>query len=197
MHTFVRGLNFACEEQVPQADARYCDWHIYKNFKVKFPRLLLRRFFRQEAKSYDLIWHNEAIERRKDINLDPWRYLANIPKSTWTRHTISSEIKCDHVTNNFIESFNAQVGELKGKIILALADRLRQKFIKKLHKRYQKGCTWTSTITPHVIANLKEIEAQSRKCELTMASENTFEVADMDKSYIVKLHEKTCECGAF
>ena len=137
------------------------------------------------------------MERIKDINLDAWRYLANIHKFTWAGHAFSVEIKCDHVTNNFIESFNAWVGELRGKNILSLADGLRKKFMKKLHKRYQKVRRWTSTITPHVIAKLKEITAQSRRCELTMANENIFEIADVDKSYIVKLHEKTCECGAF
>nr|XP_027096179.1 uncharacterized protein LOC113716076 [Coffea arabica] len=192
-----KGLNLAYEEQVPQAAARYCDWHIYSNFKVKFPGLLLRRFFWQAAKSYDLIGHNEAMEKIKNINIDAWRYLANIPKCNWARHAFSVEIKCDHVTNNFTESFNAWVGELRGKNILALADGLRQKFMKKLHKRYQKGCTWTSRLTPHVTGKLKDIASESRKCSLTMASENTFEVADVDKSYIVKLHERTCECGAF
>ena len=126
---------------MPEAAARYCCWHIYCNFKVKFPGLLLRRYFWQAAKSYDLIGHNEAMERIKNINIDAWRYLANIPKCNWARHAFSVEIKCDHVTNNFTESFNAWVGELRGKNILALADGLRQKFMKKLHKRYQKGCT--------------------------------------------------------
>nr|XP_027075689.1 uncharacterized protein LOC113699521 [Coffea arabica] len=69
--------------------------------------------------------------------------------------------------------------------------------MKKLHKRYQKGCAWTSRLTPHVIGKLKDITSGSRKCSLTMASENTFEVTDVDKSYIVKLHKRTCECGAF
>nr|XP_027069168.1 uncharacterized protein LOC113694535 [Coffea arabica] len=137
------------------------------------------------------------MEKIKNINIDAWRYLANIPKCNWARHAFSVEIKCDHVTNNFTESFNAWVGELRGKNILALADGLRQKFMKKLHKRYQKGCTWTSRLTPHVTGKLKDIASESRKCSLTMASENTFEVADVDKSYIVKLHERTCECGAF
>nr|XP_027101691.1 uncharacterized protein LOC113722614 [Coffea arabica] len=174
-----KGLNLAYEEQVPEAAARYCCWHIYCNFKVKFPGLLLRRYFWQAAKSYDLIGHNEAMERIKNINIDAWRYLANIPKCNWARHAFSVEIKCDHVTNNFIESFNAWVGELRGKNILALAEGLRQKFMKKLHKRYQKGCTWTSSVTPHVIGKLKDIAAESRRCSLIMASDNTFEVADI------------------
>nr|XP_027067869.1 uncharacterized protein LOC113693526 [Coffea arabica] len=192
-----KGLNLAYEEQVPEAAARYCCWHIYYNFKVKFPGSLLRRFFWQATKSYDLIGHNEAMERTNNINIDAWRYLVNIPKCNWARHAFSIEIKCDHVTNNFTESFNAWVGELRGKNILALADGLRQKFMKKLHKRYQKGCTWTSSVTPHITSKLKGIAAESRRCSLTMASENTFEVADVDKSYIVKLIERTCACRAF
>ena len=77
----------------------------------------------------------------KDINVEAWRYLYKIPLSAWARHAFSTEMKCDHVSNNFIESFNAWIGHLRGQPVLTLIDGLRKKFMKKLHKRYQKACT--------------------------------------------------------
>ena len=106
-------------------------------------------------------------------------------------------MKCDHVTNNFTESFNAWIGKLKEKPILTLVDGLRRKFMKKMHKRYQKGCTLTGHITPRIVQKLKEIGQASRKCEMHMVSEDTFEVGDMDRTYVVNLRQRICDCGAF
>nr|XP_027103008.1 uncharacterized protein LOC113724288 [Coffea arabica] len=107
------------------------------------------------------------------------------------------EMKCDHVTNNFTESFNAWIGDLRGQPILTLVEGLRKKFMKKLHKRYQKACTWTSAILKNIIEKLKKVAIHSRRCSLQMASEDLFEVSDGDKTFIVSLNQKTCDCGAF
>nr|XP_027096036.1 uncharacterized protein LOC113715932 [Coffea arabica] len=60
-----KGLNLAYEEIVPAAVGRYCCWHIYNNFKLKFPGLMLRRYFWQAAKSFDSVGHNEAMDSIK------------------------------------------------------------------------------------------------------------------------------------
>lgn len=137
------------------------------------------------------------MERIKELNVEAWKYLDKIPKTAWARHTFSTGIKCEHVTNNFTESFNAWIGELRGKPIFRLADGLRRKIMKKLAKRYQKGCTWTSTVTSNVFEKLRKVTQKSRRCELMMASEDTFEVGDFDKTYIVKLADRHCDCGEF
>ena len=110
------------------------------------------------------------------------KYFDKIPKTNQTRHAFSVEIKCEHVTNNFTESFNAWIGEFRGKPILTLADGLRTKIMKKLAKRQQKGCTWTSTVTPNVIEKLRMITQKSKRWELMMASEHTFEAGNFDKT---------------
>ena len=126
---------------IPLATGRYCCKHICSNFRLQFPRVLLNSLLWQAAKGYDALGYNEAITSIKDMNVEAWRYLSKIPDACWTRHAYSTEMKCDHVTNNFTESFNAWVGDLRAKPILILADGLRKKFMKKLHKRYHKACT--------------------------------------------------------
>nr|XP_027120446.1 uncharacterized protein LOC113737406 [Coffea arabica] len=191
------GLNLAYEEQIPLATGRYCCKHICSNFRLQFPGVLLNSLFWKAAKSYDALGFNEAMASIKDMNVEAWRYLSKIPPASWARHAYSTEIKCDHVTNNFTESFNAWVGDLRDKPILTLANGLRKKLMKKLHKRYHKACTWTSNITPKITKKLKEIVGLSRRCSLQMASEEIFEVGDVDREYIVNLTQKACDCGAF
>ncbi|KAL3524084.1 hypothetical protein ACH5RR_016918 [Cinchona calisaya] len=137
------------------------------------------------------------MERIKDLNIEALKWLCKIPKNTWARYAFNIEVKCDHVTNNFTESFNAWVGEFRGKPIMTLAEGIRSKMMSKLHKRYQKGCTWNSTLSPKYIKKLKLIGDESRRCNLMVASENNFEVHDIDKTYIVNLLDRTCECGTF
>ncbi|XP_027062926.2 uncharacterized protein [Coffea arabica] len=192
-----KGLNLAYEQLLPSVTGRYCYRHICSNFKAQFPGMLLTSFFWQAAKSYDAIGFNEAMQSIKDMNIEAWRYLSKILVSAWARHAFSTEMKCDHVTNNFIESFNAWIGDLRGQPILTLAEGLRKKFMKNLHKRYQKTCTWTSAIPKIIISKLKEIAQTSRRCSLQMASEDLFEVSDGDRAFIVSLNQKTCDCGAF
>ncbi|KAL3527023.1 hypothetical protein ACH5RR_011679 [Cinchona calisaya] len=102
-----KGLNLAYEEQFLSVDARYCCRHIYNNFKSSFPGLLLSNNLWIAAKSYNEKKFNEAIERIKHLNIEAWKFLCKIPKNTWARHAFNIEVKCDHVTNNFTESFNA------------------------------------------------------------------------------------------
>ncbi|XP_027171683.1 uncharacterized protein LOC113771283 [Coffea eugenioides] len=191
-----KGLNLAYEEIFPDATGRHCCRHI-SNFKSQFPGILLKSFFWKAAKSYDVVGYNEAMASIKDINIAAWRYLDKIPRSSWCRYVFSSELKCDHVTNNFTESFNNWVGDFRGKPILTLVDGLRRKFMKKLHKRYQKGCTLTANITPRIAEKLTQISQASRKREIHMASEDTFEIGDGDRSYIVNLSKRIYDCGAF
>ncbi|XP_027071866.1 uncharacterized protein [Coffea arabica] len=174
-----KGLNVAYEEVVPIASGRHCCRHICNNFKAQFPG------------------HNEAMASIKELNIEAWKYLDKISKPTWYRYTFNTGLKCDHVTNNCTESFNAWIGELRGKPILTLVDGLRNKFMKKMHKRYQKGCMLTTTVTPKMVGKLQRIGQASRQCELTMASDDVFEMGDMYRSYIVNLAAKSCDCGAF
>ncbi|XP_071902604.1 uncharacterized protein [Coffea arabica] len=117
-----KGLNLAYEELMPYADARYCCRHIQSNFKLSFPGLLLNNYFWQAAKSFDAAGHKEAMERIKEINIEAWKYLTQISLTTWARHSFSSAIKCDHVTNSFTKSFNAWVADLRGLPILILLE---------------------------------------------------------------------------
>ncbi|XP_027066452.1 uncharacterized protein [Coffea arabica] len=101
-----KGLNLAYEEIFSDATGRHCCRHICNNFKSQFLGILLRSFFWKAAKSYDVVGYNEAIASIKDINIAAWRYLDKIPRSSWCRHVFSSQLKCEHVANNFTESFN-------------------------------------------------------------------------------------------
>lgn len=177
---------------------RYCARHIYANFKAQYPGLLLRNYFWQAAKSYEVKYFNEAMEMIKQINSKAWEYLSKIDKRTWARHTFDPRVKTDHITNNNIsESFNSWIGELRVKPILKLVDGLRAKLMTRLHTRYQKGRGWESEVPPTIIEKLNKAKKDSRKCTLQVAATNEFEVIDKDRYYIVNLDTRTCQCGIF
>ncbi|XP_027109456.1 uncharacterized protein [Coffea arabica] len=194
---FAVGLNIAYEEIVPVASGRHCCRHICSNFKAQFSDILLSNLFWRATKSFDVTGHNETMASIKELNIEAWKYLDKISKTTWCRYTFNTRLKCDHITNNCTESFNAWIGELRGKPILTLVDRLRKKFMKKMHKRYQKGYMLTTAITPKMVDKLQRIGQVSRQCELTMAFDDVFEVGDMNRFYIVNLPAKSYDCGAF
>ncbi|KAL3538143.1 hypothetical protein ACH5RR_001509 [Cinchona calisaya] len=111
--------------------------------------------------------------------------------------TLLTVIALDGNNSLFPLAFVVAECDLRGKPIITLVEGLRRKFMKKMHKSFQKSCTWTSHLTPKIVNKLKLIAEQSRRCELMMASGALFEVVDTDKHYIVNLSKRTCECGEF
>ena len=67
-----------------------------------------------------------------------------------------------NVTNNFTESFNAWVDDLRQMPILTMLEGLGRKIMKKLHKRFQKTCTSTTNVLPNIVQKLKDIAEKSR-----------------------------------
>ncbi|XP_071902722.1 uncharacterized protein [Coffea arabica] len=77
-----KGLNLAYEEIVSVASGRYCYRHICSNFKAQFPSILLSNLFWRAAKNFDVAGHNEAMASIKELNIEAWKYLEKIPKTT-------------------------------------------------------------------------------------------------------------------
>ena len=91
------------------------------------------------------------MARIKELKLVAHEWLEKIPYHLWARHAFPTNLKNDHITNNIAESFNHWVGDLRGATILNILDGLRAKLMSRLHKRFEKACTWKNSIVPNVI----------------------------------------------
>ncbi|KAL3339279.1 hypothetical protein AABB24_028086, partial [Solanum stoloniferum] len=74
-----KGLHQAYVEIIPFVKERYCARHIYANSKAQYPGLLLRNYFWQAAKSYEVKYFNEAMEMIKQVLIENRK--ANLGKT--------------------------------------------------------------------------------------------------------------------
>ncbi|KAL0356419.1 UNVERIFIED_CONTAM: hypothetical protein Sradi_4088800 [Sesamum radiatum] len=136
----------------------------------------------------------------------PWTFMSDrqkgllecindmVPHAINRRHAFPIDLKNDHVTNNIAESFNAWIGEFRGKPIMTLLEGVRTKVMSMVHKRHEKGLKWTKEIMPNILKKANEQMEWSRHCNLHVASQTEFEVLDKNVSYRVNLHRMSCDC---
>lgn len=74
-------------------------------------------------------------------------YLIKINKREWDRHTFVDNVKVDHVTNSMSELWNSWLNEYRDKPVLTLVEFIRNKVMKRLHKRRSeaKEVCWEAT----------------------------------------------------
>jgi thymidylate synthase len=65
---------------------------------------------------------------KKNFEFEPRTidYLEQHHNRIWRRSAFSENSKCDYLTNNVSESFNAQIKKFKGLLLHELVDRIRE-----------------------------------------------------------------------
>ena len=103
---------------------------------------------------YMFKWHMKKIN---DVAPDAMEYLERDHNRIWYRSGFSEASKCDYLTNNVSESFNAQIRHLKGLLLHELVDGLRELFMEKRYLRKQIGGQMEDGILPNVLKELNTI----------------------------------------
>ena len=83
----------------------------------------------------------------------------------------------EHITNNFVESFNAWIGEERYKPPISMLEHIRTKIMDLLFSRGPLTQNWTQHLPPDVLGRLKSLTRVSRHCEVIRDSMYEFEVS--------------------
>ena len=130
-----KGLETAVGAVFPQAENRECTRHMYNNFMKHFSGDVFTDHLYPAARNYTegmFRWHMKKIFEFASAAID---YLQKHHPRIWYRCGFSEESKCDYLTNNVSESFNAQIKEFKGLHIHELVDRIREMIMEKRYIR--------------------------------------------------------------
>ena len=103
---------------------------------------------------YMFKWH---IKRIFDFALGAIDYLEENHPRIWYRSGFSELSKCDYLTNNVSESFNAQIKHLKGLHLHELVDRIRELIMEKRYIRKKLEQQWQDGVLPQVMKDLNVI----------------------------------------
>lgn len=110
--------------------------------------------------------------------------------SRWSRHAFWPKAKCDHYTNNIIESMNAWVGKLRGQPLINIIDSVRLKCMHIFYKSYTKANSWEDKVTPKIKKILDKIVNMSRGLKLIPRRNDEFETHEGPCRFIISLEKK-------
>ena len=102
-----KGLGSAVGAVFPQAEYRECMRHLYSNFMKHYQGDVFTDHLYPAARSYTeglFKWHMQKIF---DVAPDAIEFLEQHHNRLWYRCGFSEKSKCDYLTNNVSESFNA------------------------------------------------------------------------------------------
>ena len=119
----------------------------------------------------------------------------DIPVGMWARHKFDCELKNDHVTSNVAESFNAWIGEFRGLSIYKAMEGIRGKLMDRMEKKRIEGERMRGITCPNTQKRLRENKENAYRLKLIASCEDEFQVLDGNRTFIVNLSEKLCDCG--
>ena len=129
-------------------------------------------------------------------SIDAFNLLDQLEVKTWAFHAMDQRVKCDHVTSNCIESFNAWVGKGRFKLPITLLESIRSKIMNLIYTRQQIAGRWNQYLTLDVSARIRNLTRLSRHVEVRRSQEYEFKVELNDVHIEVKLDEGKCDCHA-
>ncbi|XP_026444587.1 uncharacterized protein LOC113344925 [Papaver somniferum] len=154
-----KGLLESVPKVFPGARVRYCFRHLYKNFKKYHKAPTLHNLLWNAcAKRKRLIEWQRQIEllhkaykvRHFQENFDnickespaAGEYLRKEDPSTWFRDYFDPLSCCEHMNNNFSESFNSMSSNMRDKPIIQLGMMYGQLVMGLLFKRREESSKW-------------------------------------------------------
>lgn len=134
------------------------------------------------------------MEAIKNHNKSAFEWLSFIEPKHWTRSKFDHISKAEHITNNFVESFNDWLDDLRWKPPIGLLEGIRIKLADLMWTRKTKADRWTQRLTPKVMRRIKELRKKSRYVVVRRIGIYEFQVDYDTSTYPVKLDEKICVC---
>jgi transposase-like protein len=134
-----KGLEKAVDAVFPRVEHRECMRHLYANFMKHYRGDVFTDHLYLAVRSYTLglfKWHMQKIY---EFAPDAIQYLEEHHNRVWYRCGFAENSKCDYLTNNVSESFNAQIRHLKGVLLHELVDGIRELIMEKRCLRRQIG----------------------------------------------------------
>jgi len=136
------------------------------------------------------------MKKIRDYDPGAYHWLRENEKlKPWARFKFEPTLKCDHNTNNFVESFDHAILKFRGLPILTMLKEIRKLIGSRFVNRFDKSQRWIGMLVPYVHKKLIKIEMESRNCRnLIHAGQGEFDVTEGHTNFTVRLKYKFCDC---
>ncbi|XP_072086128.1 uncharacterized protein [Arachis hypogaea] len=196
-----KGLLPALKEVMPHAHHRNCVRHIWKNFTNRYKDKQVKNVVWECAKCTIDAEFQASMQRLKRINEEAWSYLAKFEPACWTKAHFSHGPKCDNLTNNMCEVWNAKIVNYRSKPILTMCEELRCYIMRRMTKYKQVLETHMGTqVAPTQQKRLDDIMKGVRYWHPIWVGDDErriFEVQQGSTKVSVNLSQNKCTCNAW
>ncbi|XP_061364293.1 uncharacterized protein LOC133307755 [Gastrolobium bilobum] len=143
----------------------------------------------------------KVMQRLKTLNEPAWKYLDNIHPSAWVKAYYSHWPKCDNITNNMVEVWNAKIVNYRDKPIMTLCEELRCYIMRRMaaHKRILQT-TFRGKIAPAQQKRLDQLKVTSNSWTPTWTGnlvQDLYEVSRKGQRVGMNLTQQTCSCNVW
>lgn len=132
------------------------------NFKKYYKGYSIRTHLWNDAKCYKINHFNKHMELMANESVDATNFLIDERPETWSRSHFLDTSKCDHINNNFSESFNNMAKKIRDKSIFKLCLMYGQLVMGIFQKRRNEAAKWKDgDLVP------KAMKLIEKMCDLT------------------------------
>ncbi|XP_062101916.1 uncharacterized protein LOC133809265 [Humulus lupulus] len=149
----------------------------------KFGTSHLQGLFWAAAETANFENFKRIMERIKEFNLEAHVWLSNIDFKHWTMSKFDPNVKVEHLTNNFVESFNDWIEDHRYKAPIELLEGIRIQQTTMMDARNATVDRWEHKLTPKVHVKVQELHKRERFALVTRVGKEEFQV-DYDKKKV-------------
>ncbi|XP_026450784.1 uncharacterized protein LOC113350895 [Papaver somniferum] len=190
-----KGLIEAVSALFPGSPHRYCFRHMFKNLKTHYKGSKIHNLIWNAAKAYKFThwkFHMDALVLE---NAAAAQYIMTEDPTQWSRAFFDPSSCCEHMNNNFSESFNNMIKKLRDKPICTLGLMYGQLIMDLWYRRKQLSLNWKNgELVPEamkLIEKMKECTGQFRISGVVYGQ--SYQVTSIHNSvFQVDLINKTC-----
>ncbi|CAD6225868.1 unnamed protein product [Miscanthus lutarioriparius] len=180
-HDACKGLETEVGSVFPQAKNKECMRHLYQNFLKKYSGEVFTNHLYPIARSYTQVLFQWHMKKFFEFAPEAIEYLEEHHNRIWYRCAFSENNKCDYLTNNVLESFNAQIKKFKCLLLHELVDRIRELIMEKRYTTKMLARQWTDGILPNVMKELNLISNNLKVVKVSVSDVDIAEVTILDE----------------
>ncbi|XP_061354319.1 uncharacterized protein LOC133298944 [Gastrolobium bilobum] len=194
------GLISALQEVMPGAYHRFCVQHVWKNFIKQWKDKAIQAMVWECSRCTTVPQFQQCMARLKVKNEAAWKYLDGIQPSSWVKAYFSHWPKCDNITNNMAEVWNAKIVGYRSKPIITLLEEPRCYIMRRMAAHQRVLGTVRGKIAPAQQLKLDQLKVLSNSWTPTWTrnlQQVMYEVSGKGDRVGVNLTTHTCACNVW
>lgn len=186
----------AIEKHLGGCEQRFCFRHIFKNMCKWWRGALVQYQAWVTAEVYTTHEFENSIDELEKSAVGAKQYLLEIGPSMWSRAHFGMSSKCNHLTNNFTESFNSFILESRDKPICSMVIGVSFLIMKIMYERKIQSLKWEENdVVPRVHTIIQQYKAMENEFCTQPIGENDYCVVHYTGSYhTVNIEARECTC---